>query len=730
MKEGDGPEDRKQLGSVAELVAELARTRKDRLDLGACPALHHPQREAADHLQPQFVPLALGAVGHAAQHAESTVGERQRLGEGEQPDGVACALEEVLCARAEITGGFEERAQTPRGARVLALVVGDQGPRDTSTQRCTASRLERRIERVLIEDVHELVPQRERQVGKLVLGDPLDEHVHVLERVEAFFHVRRIHRRRFADHGGVELVSLHARREQELAVHLPEALDLPRDHAANRCRHFTERLLFGPREYPAAVLFDQAPGIAEVSNDIGHEQRIAVGLRMDLRRKRGRKAVLRKHDRQISLDVHAFEEPELDLLERAVPAQLLADREERVLRQRHVGGPIRRHDEQSHLIEAARKVVQHVDRGHVRPLQVVEKEDERTQPGRFLQQGAELALHPFLRQRGRFLAHARDRVVAAFRMRNLNVPTRRDGLDQRVHRAPRRRSMIPPPAGISMEQVVERLEKRQIGLRARQPLGAAAANGERALGLQRDLRQKIVHEVRLANPRLAQNGQHPAVAVPHLFVGMAHPFALRLAAHGSAFDDRRASERVDPTRLTRREHRETLFDFAGGRAQGSVLLEHAMHQALERRRNRRIDTRQGKGLVEQNRGNHGGRRQSDEGPVSCGHLVQRDPEREHVGRRPRRRAANLLGRHVRHRAEDHAGSRFVGGVRDGASTLDLRHACETEIQHLRIAVRADHHVLGLDVAMHDTRGMRGLEGSCDLPPDIEERRHRHLRAHP
>ena len=128
---------------------------------------------------------------------------------------------------------------------------------------------------------------------------------------------------------------------------------------------------------------------------------------MDHLGERTGEAVLRKHHGQVALDVAPLEEAERNLFERRA-RQLVANGEERMLRERHVRGPVGRQHEQPHLVEAAGQIVQHVDRGDVRPMQIVEEQDERAQPRRFQEERAELALHPFLRHGGRVLAHARD----------------------------------------------------------------------------------------------------------------------------------------------------------------------------------------------------------------------------------------------------------------------------------------------------------------------------------
>ena len=66
--------------------------------------------------------------------------------------------------------------------------------------------------------------------------------------------------------------------------------------------------------------------------------------------------------------------------------------------------------------------------------------------------------------------------------------------------------------------------------------------------------------------------------------------------------------------------------------------------------------------------------------------------------------------------------RFGGGP-------GLVDASQPEVQHLRVAVAANHHVLGLDVAMDDAGGVRGRERLRDLPADVDHRRRRVLSLH-
>ena len=81
------------------------------------------------------------------------------------------------------------------------------------------------------------------------------------------------------------------------------------------------------------------------------------------------------------------------------------------------------------------------------------------------------------------------------------------------------------------------------------------------------------------------------------------------------------------------------------------------------------------------------------------------------------------GRHVRRRSHDdsrrrvraYRGDGFVRAARQ-CILFDLR---EAEIHQLRVAVLAQHDVLGLDVAVDDARDVRGREGAGHLAGDVD-----------
>ena len=77
--------------------------------------------------------------------------------------------------------------------------------------------------------------------------------------------------------------------------------------------------------------------------------------------------------------------------------------------------------------------------------------------------------------------------------------------------------------------------------------------------------------------------------------------------------------------------------------------------------------------------------------------------------------------------EDGARRRVQVGRRRSFGRLVVDDAREPEVEHLHVAVGADHDVFRLDVAVDDAGGVRRGERAGHLPPDVDRRRER-LRA--
>ena len=268
-----------------------------------------------------------------------------------------------------------------------------------------------------------------------------------------------------------------------------------------------------------------------------------------------------------------------------------------------------------------------------------------------------------------------------------------------------------------MQQAVERFEHGQVRLGAGEPLRAAAAHQERALRQLCELRQEVLDEDRLADARLAHDRQDPAAALARVLVGTAERRAFVLASDGTALGDCRAAMKRRRPRVTRGERRQFLLDLARRRAHRRILRDHPVHELLDPGGHRRVQPRQRHGIFQQDRRQHGGHRRSHPRPASGEHLVDRDAKREDVRRRARGIAARLLGRHVGHRPEQRTWIRLHDFLRRRRRSPGVGNAGQPEVQHLHVAVAAHHHVLGLDVAMDDARGVGGGQRLRDLPAE-------------
>ena len=182
----------KSFGRVVELVAELACARED---AARAPAAAQPFiiRSARPRIicRPELLLLAFGTVRQAAERLQPALGERQRLAESEEADRVLCGREVVMGARGKISRRFEQDRQARRASPACRSPCADERAGHASAERRPSRRLQRRVEHVLVQHVHELVLQRERQVRELVLVAALHEDVHPLEHVEPLFDVGR-----------------------------------------------------------------------------------------------------------------------------------------------------------------------------------------------------------------------------------------------------------------------------------------------------------------------------------------------------------------------------------------------------------------------------------------------------------------------------------------------------------------------------------------------------------
>src|SRR5438067_10313595 len=105
------------------------------------------------------------------------------------------------------------------------------------------------------------------------------------------------------------------------------------------------------------------------------------------------------------------------------------------------------------------------------------------------------------------------------------------------------------------------------------------------------------------------------------------------------------------------------------------------------------------------------------------HFIKHHAETPNIGALINLRAARLFRRHVTNGSE----YRTQTGVSECHRSCPVRRSlgeggfgklCNAKVEHFHVSVRPDHDVLGLDIAMDNSRLMGGSEGTRHLDGDI------------
>src|SRR5271157_1215939 len=163
-----------------------------------------------------------------------------------------------------------------------------------------ASWSQHRVQRILIEGVHEAEMQSESAVWKFLLPNALDEEMNMLDILQALFYLSRVSGNCGSQNHRVEFRAFHAGRLQQPTVRLAEAVDLALNHAANRRGHVAANLLHGLRQNPTALFLNDDLPVPQVPHQVHHEEGISFCALPQKFCKRRSKAVLWELQCQIS----------------------------------------------------------------------------------------------------------------------------------------------------------------------------------------------------------------------------------------------------------------------------------------------------------------------------------------------------------------------------------------------------------------------------------------------
>ena len=196
--------------------------------------------------------------------------------------------------------------------------------------------------------------------------------------------------------------------------------------------------------------------------------------------------------------------------------------------------------------------------------------------------------------------------------------------------------------------------------------------------------------------------------------------ATRLARTARAFGQRRNSGHTNRGSRCRGRGRRQVLEREGEIVRGletqvGGLLEAAADGAVEAWQNGQLREIEVRRLPRQDR-RHGVRgRLAAERALARQHLVEHGAEREHVAAMVHGQTADLFRRHVPERAE-HRARRRVRQLRreQRAIRTRSRRFRQAKVENLHVVIARDHHVLGLQIPMHDAARVSRAEALGDL----------------
>ena len=254
-------------------------------------------------------------------------------------------------------------------------------------------RRQRVVEGVLVERVDEAEAARERAVGELDLARRLDQPVALADSAQPLLDVGLVLLDERGDERGGELLALDARGLEQPSVVLPQPLDLLADDGDDPLRQRALDRREGAREDHLALAALDRAALEQVVQDVDQEERVAVAAPEDeldqvVGRPRSELA------REIGGDLDAAEGGGRELGPGQTPLRQLAEQAaQRMALDLDLRRPVARGDQHRPVGKPRREPAEQVDRGGVRPVQVLEREHQRLARDELADERRELARH-------------------------------------------------------------------------------------------------------------------------------------------------------------------------------------------------------------------------------------------------------------------------------------------------------------------------------------------------
>ena len=357
-----------------------------------------------------------------------------------------------------------------------------------------------RVERVLVERVHEAEARRGLAHRELGLAQGDDQAVHALQAVETLLDLELVLLRQHGDHTGGERVALDAARLQQAAVALVQPVDAVLQDAHQALGHVLLDRLEGPRERQAARVAHHGARLQQVLEDARHEERVALGLAAHERDEGvGRRdAELRL---QVRADLGLREQRRLDLRPGGHPLAVAQRLAERMPRDLDVLRPVGGDDQHAAVGDARRQEREQVDAEGVGPVHVLEREHDESALRERRQRVEQLARHA--------VARALRRLAGGGAVRR----------GRQVH-GPGGRHARQRPRGVSrargLGESAQRLQHGLVRLGRAEVLGRAPHAGHEAGQQHARALQERVQQRALAHAGRARDRDQPAPALPRV----------------------------------------------------------------------------------------------------------------------------------------------------------------------------------------------------------------------